>query len=139
LVLKQSWRPCEVHSEGDLDDNSDCDYVGKVDLCEDVLISRERDTTDTLIRQSLDDSAGLQKKRPRVQSHLTIADRDRDIHVTCTDVGDIKEIIARESGPPVPRVRTRVVLSTYGWLIKYFSTRRELLVVVRDAIRGRHQ
>ena len=111
----------------------------KIDLYEGFLISRKRDTTDTLIRQSLDDSAGLQKKRPRGQSHLTIADRDRDIHVTCTDVGDIREIGARESGPLVARVRTRVVLSTYGWLIKYFSTRRELLIVLRNTISGRHQ
>ena len=139
LVLKQLWRPCEVDSEGDLDNKSDCDYVGKIDLCEDVLISRKRDATDTLIRQSLDDSTGL-GKRSRDQSHqTTTTDRDRDIHVTCTDVGDIKEVVARETGPPVAQVRTRVVLSTYGWLIKYFSTRRELLVVLRDAIRGKSQ
>ena len=139
MVLKQSWRPCDVKSEGDLDDESDCDYVGKIDLCEDVLISGKRDATDTLIRRSLNDSTGLGKRSRDQSQQTTTTDRDRDIHVTCTDVGDIKEVIARETGSPVPRVRTRVVLSTYGWLIKYFSTRRELLVVLRDAIRGRHQ
>jgi hypothetical protein len=39
-------------------------------------------------------------------------------------------------GPPVSRVRTRVVLSTYGWTIKYFSTLSELVRVLRDAVRG---
>jgi hypothetical protein len=60
-------------------------------------------------------------------------------HVRCTDVGDSKEVIARQTGPPVPRVRTRVILSTYGWEIKYFSTRKELLVILWDAIRGRYR
>ena len=41
--------------------------------------------------------------------------------MSITDVGDIKETIAHETGPPVARIRTRVILSTYGWLIKYFS------------------
>ena len=134
MVLKQSWRPRDVLSEGDLDDNSISDYVGKIELCEDVKISGEKDTTDTLIRQSLDDSTGLGK---RVRE--TMETTDRGIHVSITDVGDIKEIIARETGPPVARIRTRVILSTYGWLIKYFSTRRELLVVLRDAIKGRYE
>ena len=99
------------------------------------MISGKKDTTDTLIRQALDDSTGL-GKRFRDQR---VEGTEQYIHVTCTDVGDIKEVIARETGPPVPRVRTRVILSTYGWLIKYFSTRRELLVVLRDAIRGKYQ
>jgi hypothetical protein len=135
FVLKQSWRPCEVDSEGDLDNKSDFEYVGKIELCEDVKIFGKNDATDTLIRQGLDDSTGL-GKRTRDQSHHTT---EQDIHVTYTNIGDIKEIVARETGPPVARVRTRVVLSTYGWLIKYFSTRRELLVVLRDAIRGKYQ
>ena len=124
-----------MDSEGDLYDKSECDYVGKIERCEEVLISGKKDATDTLIRKALDDSTGL-GKRPRNQ---LLEGEDSNIHVTCTDVGDIKEVIAREAGPPVARVRTRVVLSTYGWLIKYFSTRRELFVVLRDAIRGRCQ
>jgi len=65
-----------------------------------------------------------------------VESREPGIHVTCTDIGDI---IARETGPPTPRVRTAVILSTYGWLIKYFSTQTELLVVLWDAIRGGYQ
>lgn len=136
-VLKQSWLPRDVDSEGELYDGCSCDNVGKIELCEEVSISGSKDATDTLIRQSLpvDDSIGL-GKRSRAQMAES---REPGIHVTCTDIGDIKEVIARETGPPVPRVRTRVILSTYGWLIKYFSTRMELLVVLRDAIRGRYQ
>jgi hypothetical protein len=135
FVLKQSWRPREVPMEGEFNDNSDCEYLGKMETCEEVTISGMHDTTDSLIRQALDDSTGL-GKRPREQAAEV---SDRDIHVNCADIGDIKEVVARETGPPIPRVRTRVILSTYGWLIKYFSTRRELLVVLRDAIRGGYQ
>jgi len=131
LVLKQSWRPRDVLSEGDLDDKSVCEYVGKIELCEDVKISGKKDATDTLIRQSLDDSTSLGKRVRETTG--------RGIHVSFTDVGDIKEIIARETGPSVARIRTRVIFSTYGWLIKHFSTRRELLVVLRDAVKGRYQ
>ena len=134
MVLKQSWRPRDVLSEGDLDGKSVCEYVGKIELCEDVEISGMKDATDTLIRQALDDSTCL-GKRVRETTKMT----DRDMHVSFTDVGDIKEVTARETGPPVARIRTRVILSTYGWLIKYFSTRRELTVVLRDAIKGRYQ
>jgi len=117
-----------VLSEGDLDDKSVSEYVGKIELCK---ISGKRGATDTLIRQSLDDSTSLGKRVRETTGH--------GIHISFTDVGDIKEVIARETGPPVPRIWTRVILSTYGWLIKYFSTRRELLVVLRDAIKGRYQ
>ena len=129
------WRPREMDSEGDLYAKSECDHIGKIERCEDVLICGKRDATDSLIRQGLDDSTGL-GKRPRDEM---AEGEDPSIHVTCTDVGDIEKVIARESGPPVARVRTRVLLSTYGWLIKYFSTRRELLIVLRDAIRGKYE
>ena len=134
MVLKQSWRPRDVLSEGDLNDNSVSEYVGKIELCEDVKIYGKKDATDTLIRQSLDDSTSL-GKRVRETTETT----GRGIHISFTDVGDIKEVIARETGPPVARIRTRVIFSTYGWLIKYFSTRRELLVVLRDAIKGGYE
>jgi len=124
-------RPRDVLSEGDLDDKSVCEYVGKIELCEDVKISEKKDATDTLIRQSLDDSTSLGKRVKETTG--------RGIHVSITDVGDIKEVIARETGPPVARIRTRVIFSTYGWLIKHFSTRKELLVVLRDAVKGRYQ
>lgn len=127
-----------MDSEGKLYDEakgSECDYVGRIELCEDVLVSDQKDTTNTLIRQDLDPSTSLGKRSTDQRAEST----EPYIHVTCTDIGDIKEVFLRESGPPVPRVRTRVVLSTYGWLIKYFSTPRELLVVLQDAIRGRYK
>ena len=137
-VLKQSWRPDGVDSEGKLYDEVDgtkCDYVGRITLCESVSISGSEDHTDKLIRQSLDASTGLGKRSTDQRAESA----DPYIHVTCTDVGDIKEVSARETGPPVARIRTRVLLSTYGWLIKYFSTRRELIEVLRDAIKGKYQ
>jgi hypothetical protein len=125
-----------VDKENSLCDGSSCDDVGRIELCEEVQISGLTDTTDTLLQQSLDDSIGHGfGKRPR---EGMAEGREPGIHVTCTDIGDINEVIARQTGSPSPRVRTRVILSTYGWLIKYFSTREGLLVVLRDAIRGRY-
>jgi hypothetical protein len=135
FVLKQSWQPREVEGEGKLYDaanGAQCENVGKIELWEDVVILGEADTTDELIRQGLDDSTGL-GKRPPIQR----PGRKEDfIHVVTTNVHDIEEVQARELGPPVSRVRTRVVLSTYGWTIKYFSTLSELVRVLRDAVRG---
>jgi len=45
-----------------IDDKPVSEYVGKIELCEDVKISGKKDATDTLIRQSLDDSTGLEKR-----------------------------------------------------------------------------
>ena len=141
FVLKQSWRAREASSEGKLYkevNGKECEYVGRIDLCEEVLISGKADSTDALIRRGLDNLTGL-GKRFTDQREWGEENTDPYIHVASTDVGDVEEVIARETGAPVPRVRTRVVLSTYGWSIKHFSTRRELLVVLRDAIKGTNQ
>ena len=115
----------------------ECDYIGRIDLCEDVLISGKADSTDALVRRGLGDLTGLGKRSTdQREGDEREESTDPYIHVTCTDVGDIEEVIARGTSP---RVRTRVVLSTYGWLIKHFSTRRELLIVLRDAIKGTNQ
>lgn len=138
FVLKQSWRPRDVESEGTLYEvakGSKCDNVGRIELWEDVLVLGQQDTTDGLIRQGLDDSTGPGKRAP----HQRPDSSDPYIHVVCTGPHDIQEVSSRETGSPVSRVRTRVLLSTYGWLIKYFSTTRELLQVLRDAIRGTYQ
>jgi len=60
-VLKQLWRPRDVDSEGELYEGCSCDNVGKIELCEEVMISGLKDAMDTLIRKSLDDSISLGK------------------------------------------------------------------------------
>jgi len=135
FVLKQSWRPRDVESEGKLykaANGSECDNVGKIESWEGVFVLGEADTTDRLIRQGLDDSTGTGKRSRNQRPESS----DPYVHAVSTGTHDIKEVEARDSGPPVSRVRTRVVLSTYGWLIKYFSTLPELLQVLRDAIKG---
>lgn len=89
-----------MDKENSLCDGSSCDDVGRIELCEEVQISGLINTTDTPIRQSLDDSIGHGLgKRPR--DEMTES-REPGIHVTCTDVGDIKEVIARQTGSPSP-------------------------------------
>ena len=134
FVLKQSWQPREVESEGNLYEAANgmlCDNIGSIQSWEEVLVCGKSDTTDGLIRHGLDDSTSP-GKRPRSQ---TAENHDASIYTICTSPDDIQELRARGSGSPVSRVRTRVVLSTYGWLIKYFSTLSELLQVLRDAIK----
>lgn len=102
-----------------------------------MVIGGQPDRTDVLIRQGLDDSTGPTKQaayRRLVDESLT---SDPLIHVTYTHFGDIAKVAARDTGSPVSRVRTRVLSSTYGWPIKHFSTLRELLQVLKDAIKGR--
>lgn len=86
FVLKQSWRPCEVDSERDLYEKSECHHVGKIERCEEVLISGKKDATDTLIWQALDDLTGPGDEMWEGE--------DPSIHVT--HVGDIEEVIARD-------------------------------------------
>lgn len=135
FVLKQSWQPREVEGEGKVYEAAsgiECDNVGKIEEWEEVLVLGQPDTTDGLIRQSLNDSTGP-GKRSMQRGKESI---DQCIRTFVTSPHDIQELRARGSGSPVSRVRTRVVLSTYGWLIKYFSTLPELLRVLRDAIKG---
>ena len=135
FVLKQSWQPWEVEGEEKLYEVAsgiECDNVGKIETWEDVSVSGQPDTMDGLIRQSLNDSTGP-GKRSTQRGKESI---DQCICTFITDFCDIQELRARGSRSPISRVRTRVVLSTYGWLIKYFSTLPELLRVLRDAING---
>ena len=62
-----------------------------------------------LIRQGLDVSTSLGKRSTDERPENT----DPYIHVTSTDFGDIEEVIARESGPPVARVRPFIDI----WLV----------------------
>lgn len=133
--MKQSWQPQEVEGEGkfyEAANGTQCENVGKIELWENVIVLGEADTTDELIRQGLDDSTGM-GKRPPIQRPES---EDERVHEVTTSIHDLKEIQARESGPPVSRVRTRVLLSTYGWVIKHFSTVSELVRVLRDAVAG---
>lgn len=83
-------------------DGCSCDSVGKIELCEEVLISGWKDATNTLIWSDLDNSTSLGKRRrgdDEVEEE--VERREPKIHVTCTDIGDIKEVAARQTGPPV--------------------------------------
>ncbi|GLB35546.1 hypothetical protein LshimejAT787_0211110 [Lyophyllum shimeji] len=144
FVLKQSWRPVDVPSEGVLykaaipEISSGCSFVGEVCRYEDVEIHRKKDETGTLIRE------GLIAAFPSTAAAVAGNKRQRSegqepwLHIDCTDEDEIQSFTVRDAKEPVSRVRTRVLLSTYGWPVKYFSTLRELLQVFRDAIKG-HQ
>ena len=140
LVLKQSWGPRDVDPEGYLYDaakGSECEEISKIDYWEEVKIAGDTDATDTLIRRGLDASTGLGKRG--TNGRPTTNRLDTAVDMVYTSWGDIQEVKDRGSGQPVARTRMRTVFSTYGWLIKYFSTRQELIRVLRDAIKGMTQ
>ncbi|KAF8889478.1 hypothetical protein CPB85DRAFT_1441387 [Mucidula mucida] len=160
LVLKQSWRPFGTESENEMltkvknaaaaaekanaaadtkginmDEGKDC--IGQVQLEETISMRGKADTTGTLIRK------GLEVRVSTNSSSSTSSRRIRDenvesyLHVDVTD-DDIISIVPHGhfSSPPVSRVHTRLLLSTFGWPLKYFRTRREAVRGIRDAVGG---
>ena len=136
FVIKQSWRPSDVLSEGDLYDKakaSDSKYVGAIDLCEEVLVEGQKDDTVSLIRQNV---AHKQPAEPEPKAgRYRDERRESHMHVACVQEDQILFSIYN-CCDLVARVRTRVLLSTYGWPLKYFSSLQELVRVMRDAIKG---
>ncbi|KDR74425.1 hypothetical protein GALMADRAFT_584049 [Galerina marginata CBS 339.88] len=138
FVMKQSWRRVDSESEGNLynaargTNSTAPEFVGRILLCEDVLYGSDRDDTSTLIRQNLGiDSptftvAGT--KRSRSEAY---------IHIDTTEQKEISFIWLRErASEAIARVRTRVLMSTYGWPIDNFASMKELVRGITDAIKG---
>ncbi|KAF8963675.1 hypothetical protein BDZ97DRAFT_988602 [Flammula alnicola] len=136
FVLKQTWRPLDSTSEDyyhQFAKGPESNFVGAIRHWEDVKINGEKDDTGKLIRQSLDanpppTAAGSKRNRDENQ--------EPHLHVYCTDENEIGSFWVEHAREPVFRIRTRILLSTYGWPLKYFSTLRELLRVLRGAIQG---
>ncbi|KAF8895784.1 hypothetical protein CPB85DRAFT_211175 [Mucidula mucida] len=139
FVLKQSWRPESIKSEGELyseANGSDCEFLGRIMLHEDAIIDDMVDRTGAFIRAGLSDSPppdGKQESgtmRPRAESE------ERFLHVASTDDDEIQRITTPRMRAFVSRVHTRVIMSTYGWPLKYFATLEELLVVFLNGVQG---
>ena len=82
------------------------------------------------IPTSLEPPLKLNGKRPRDE------DMDSRLHMDTT-VSQTKHFVAGTAArPPNARVFTRLLMETYGWPIKYFSSLFELLSIMRDAIEG---
>ncbi|KAF8882647.1 hypothetical protein CPB85DRAFT_1442579 [Mucidula mucida] len=122
FVLKQSWRPESIKSEGELyseANGSDCEFLARITLYEDAIIDDMVDRTGAFI-----------PKRPRLESE------ERFLHVASTDDDEIDRITTPRMRAFVSRVHTRVIMSTYGWPLKYFATLKELLVVFLNGVQG---
>ncbi len=139
FVLKQSWRPESIKSEGELyseANGSDCEFLARITLYEDAIIDDMVDRTGAFIRAGLSDSlppVDKQRpgaKRPRLESE------ERFLHVASTDDDEIDRITTPRMRAFVSRVHTRVIMSTYGWPLKYFATLKELLVVFLNGVQG---
>ncbi|KAF8919368.1 hypothetical protein CPB85DRAFT_1429982 [Mucidula mucida] len=136
LVLKQCWRPVGSKSEqemllkvknaaADMTDTSGEDFVVHVQLEETITMSGKEDITGSLIRKGLQVSA----------SKRTLDAAERYLRVNMTD-DDIISIVAVTSSRPTSRIHTRLLLSTFGWPLKNFKTRREAVRGIRDAVVG---
>lgn len=152
-VLKQSWRREKTDSEHDMlskvknaaaqaEKNvgarakyNEKDFIGEVQLEETVSMGGAPDITDSLIRRHLDvrvsPSSSTVSKRPRDE------DFESYLHVNVTD-DDIISIVPslNTSSPPISRIHTRLLLSTYGWPLKAFKTLKEAVCGIRDAVGG---
>ncbi|KAF9479360.1 hypothetical protein BDN70DRAFT_878848 [Pholiota conissans] len=135
-VLKQTWRPTSIQNEIHFYVHgraASSDNIGKICLCEEAEIEGKKDDTATLIRRGLlpipPPSPIVGEKRVRDENH------EPYLYIMTTEKGiELSEKGATEL--PTPRVRTRNVMATYGWPLKHFSSLKELLQVLRDAIAG---
>ncbi|KAF9501313.1 hypothetical protein BDN71DRAFT_1438822 [Pleurotus eryngii] len=152
-VLKQSWQPEKTDSEHDMLTKvknaaaktemnvaakakySEKDFIGEVQLEEIISVGGVPDITGSLIRRHLDvrvsTSSSTVSKRPRDE------DTESYLHVNVTD-DDIISIVPslNTSSPPISRIHTRLLLSTYGWPLECFKTLKEAVCGIRDAVGG---
>jgi serine/threonine protein kinase len=97
-------------------------------VIDDTLVAIRHSVTHT--STSLDPPAQSTGKRLRDE------DTDTKLHMITTS-SQIRRFVAPiASRPPHARVLTRLLMETYGWPLKRFSSLSELLHVMRDAIQG---
>ncbi|KAI0329138.1 hypothetical protein GY45DRAFT_1337665 [Cubamyces sp. BRFM 1775] len=149
-VLKQWWRSEgtiyeDLQGVSEASDDSDAQYIGKMEHHEVVKIDGELDNTQNLIRRGLDsvqvefekDSEKPGSKRPRP----TDAEMNEWLHVELADQGDVKMISRFAAGNRAkePRVHTRVrvVLGVFGCTLKFFSSLKELITSLSHCVRGK--
>lgn len=138
-MLKQCWRPLEATAEGALYGiaGNESSNIARIYSSEEVMVGGSIDNTLVSIRRDLTHSSSAldpppqpNGKRPRDE------DTERFLHMNTT-TSEIKHFVAGTAArPPNARVLTRLLMETYGWPIKYFSSISELLRVMRDAIQG---
>ena len=143
-VLKQSWRPTESKPEqflyGKVQDPDDRGNLGKIYSYEDVLVEggpglfrkdcthlnrHEVQEIPLAIVSETDQTTG---KRPRDE------EKESRLHVQTT--AGVLEPMPESRRLTHHRVLSRLLLETYGCPIKFFKDITELLIVLRDAIRG---
>ncbi|KAF9031218.1 hypothetical protein BDZ89DRAFT_1037587 [Hymenopellis radicata] len=139
FVLKQSWRPETVKSEGELYNEakgSDCTHLGRITLCEDAVIDDMVDRTGSFIRAGLSASLPPGDNQERGTKRARAESEEPFLHVASTNDDEIKRITTPRKREYVSRVHTRVIMSTYGWPLKYFATLKELLSVFLNGVQG---
>ncbi|KAF9031202.1 hypothetical protein BDZ89DRAFT_1111886 [Hymenopellis radicata] len=139
FVLKQSWRPETVKSEGELYNEakgSDCSHLGRITLCEDAVIDDMVDRTGSFIRAGLSASLPPGDNQERGTKRARAESEEPFLHVASTNDDEIERITTPRKREYVSRVHTRVIMSTYGWPLKYFATLKELLSVFLNGVQG---
>lgn len=149
-MLKQSWRPstalCEEEFVSGIDSHTNvCNIVSTEEACiNDVqddtadCIRRKIKVVSVIMRKALDlsgekltSSGGAQlaiiDETASEEKYHPISLTTEDLYYQTTQMQDLKI---------VNRVRTRTLMQTYGWPIKFFKDIPELLTTFREAIEG---
>lgn len=135
-ILKQCWRPREATTEGDLYETAgnESQNIPQVYSSEEVIVGGSVDDTVLAIRRGMTHASLSLDPPPRRNGKPRDEDEDTKLHMITTDsFHTMRFFLVR---PPQARVLTRLLMETYGWPIKHFSSLAELLHVMRDAIQG---
>lgn len=110
-------------------------YLSDVYSSEDVCINGETDNTASLIRHGLV-VFDFESKSTAGQKHRDWDTKLEESRVYGIIVTEDELHLTSSARRTIPRTRSRLLQSTYGWPIKFFLDLKELLKVIGDGIKG---
>lgn len=111
----------------------DVQYIAVVHSSEDVQVGGELDATISCIRRGLELYDYAPESKAQKRDHRDAFEETKLYGVT---VNQDQVYYSQETKRPISRTHNRILLSTYGWPIKYFLDLLELLQILKDSIQG---
>ncbi|KAA1475370.1 hypothetical protein DENSPDRAFT_873979 [Dentipellis sp. KUC8613] len=139
-VLKQCARPSTSAAEGyfyelgrDDESSGGCAQLGTLYSYEDVSIPHYPAKALEILRRAYTQEATSNedgnRKRPREETKESL------LQIACNDESTVEDIQSTLFFPS-RRIFSRTLIEPYGWPVKFFKDRLELLVCLRDAIKA---